>query len=127
MRSFLSTLVKFNDFDGRATRSEFWVFMAGYALFQVVAGITAWYVGRSAPQVLLGAGVTVYALMLVPFFSVMVRRLHDAGRSGAWILAMFVPVGAPFLLLWFLWPSNPGWNEYGPQPSNGSNGENIEG
>jgi len=123
VKTFLRTLAKFNDYEGRATRLEFWVFMVGFLLFQILFLSILPFV-KNASEALRVLWMMVYALMLVPFFSVSMRRLHDAGRTGAWLILLFIPVGWPVLLIWFIWPSNSGWNEYGPQPSNGSDSEN---
>lgn len=54
---------------------------------------------------------TIYGLaVLVPSIAVAVRRMHDIGRSGWWIL--FPLVNLVFLCL----DSEPGENEYGPNP-----------
>ena len=52
----------------------------------------------------------------VPWTSVVVRRLHDVGRSGWW---MFCPV---VNVVWLFEGSQPGPNEYGPDPKDGQRG-----
>jgi uncharacterized membrane protein YhaH (DUF805 family) len=55
--------------------------------------------------------------VLVPSIAVTVRRLHDTGRSGWWILISLVPViGWIVLLVFMLTDSQPGSNQYGPNP-----------
>jgi len=60
----------------------------------------------------------IYALAaLVPSLAVDVRRLHDIGKSGWWLLIAFVPiVGGIILLVWCATDSQPGDNQYGPNP-----------
>ncbi|MHB9077753.1 MAG: DUF805 domain-containing protein [Pirellulaceae bacterium] len=60
----------------------------------------------------------VYSLaMLVPGIAVSIRRLHDTNGSGLWLLILFVPlVGALVLLLFLVQDSQPGSNQYGPNP-----------
>ena len=41
-------------------------------------------------------------LVAIPLFAVMVRRLHDHGKSGWWLLAVFTGVGVLPLIYWFL-------------------------
>ena len=54
---------------------------------------------------------------VVPGLAVAVRRLHDTGRSGWWVLISFVPfVGAILLLVFACQDSQPGSNQYGPSP-----------
>ncbi len=61
---------------------------------------------------------TLYALaVLLPTLGVGVRRLHDTGRSGWWLLIVFVPlIGAIVFLVFMVLDSHPGENEYGPNP-----------
>jgi len=48
---------------------------------------------------------------------VTIRRLHDTGRTGWWILIAFVPiVGGIILLIFMVLDGNPGENKYGPDP-----------
>ena len=52
-----------------------------------------------------------------------VRRLHDIGKSGWWILIGIVPfIGAILLFFFTIRDSQPGINQYGPKPkeTNGS-------
>ena len=55
-------------------------------------------------------------IFLIPLISASVRRLHDIGRSGFWILLELVPFG--ILVLFYMWflDSQPGTNEYGESP-----------
>jgi uncharacterized membrane protein YhaH (DUF805 family) len=53
--------------------------------------------------------------VLIPSLAVAVRRLHDTGRSGWWLLIGLIPViGAIVLLVFLVMDSQPGDNEYGP-------------
>ncbi|MDE0408861.1 MAG: DUF805 domain-containing protein [Alphaproteobacteria bacterium] len=74
-------LKKYAQFYGRARRKEFWYFVLFYTLFAVPFSIVDEY--------LLGIPIlgTIYNLaFLIPFIAVGVRRLHDMGRSGWWML-----------------------------------------
>jgi uncharacterized membrane protein YhaH (DUF805 family) len=72
---------KFADFSGRASRSEYWWF----ALFLVVTYIVAAMISEVAYWV-------VVVVTFLPSLAAAVRRLHDTGRSGWWLLLNFVPV-----------------------------------
>jgi uncharacterized membrane protein YhaH (DUF805 family) len=55
--------------------------------------------------------------VVLPSIAVQVRRLHDIGRSGWWLLIVFVPLAGLLVLLRFdLMDSQPGQNQYGPNP-----------
>lgn len=88
-------------FSGRARRSELW----WYALFNFLIGLI--------PGVnLLWALVT-----FLPTLALSVRRLHDTGRSGWFLLLYLVPLVGPILLLiWYCSDTVPGDNLYGPDP-----------
>ena len=61
---------------------------------------------------------TVYGLaLLLPTLAVMVRRLHDTGRSGSWLLIGLIPLaGLVVLIVFWARDSQPGDNQYGPNP-----------
>lgn len=112
---YLEALRKYSDFSGRARRKEYWMFfllnpLVFFALF-VIDGVV---VGSGLLGVLYGLAT------LLPSFAVLVRRLHDTGRSGWWMLIAFVPVIGLLLPLFLLQDSTPGPNEYGESPK-GSN------
>ena len=55
--------------------------------------------------------------VLIPSIAVAVRRLHDTGRTGWWLLIGFIPlVGIIVLLVFLFTDSQPGPNQYGPNP-----------
>ena len=122
-------LRKYASFSGRARRKEYWMFFLVYALLSgsitaVVMGLD-WVVdfvtrGRWADSFSLEAGLTlgVFALVhLLPSIAVTVRRLHDTGRSGWWILLSFIPIIGALVLLYFMVISGePQDNAYGPNP-----------
>lgn len=61
---------------------------------------------------------SVYTLaILLPGIGVSIRRLHDTGRSGWWMLVGFVPlIGVLVLLVFMAQDSKPGQNQYGANP-----------
>lgn len=59
--------------------------------------------------------------LFIPSLAVAVRRLHDIGRSGWWLLIGLIPlVGAFVLLVFAVQDSQPGSNAYGPNPKTGT-------
>ncbi len=82
---------KYADFNGRATRSEFWWFV----LFLVLVSL-----GLSVISAILSA---LFSLaILLPSITVSTRRLHDTGRSGWWQLIGFVPIIGWIVLIVFM-------------------------
>jgi uncharacterized membrane protein YhaH (DUF805 family) len=72
---------KYADFNGRATRSEFW----WWVLFVILATLAANILSEK-----LGMLVTLGTLL--PYIAVTARRLHDTNRSGWWQLILIIPV-----------------------------------
>jgi uncharacterized membrane protein YhaH (DUF805 family) len=57
-------------------------------------------------------------IVIIPWLAVCVRRLHDTNRSGIWLLlALLVPFCGLAVLYFLVIDSDPGANEYGPNPS----------
>lgn len=97
--------------DGRARRSEYWFFV-------LLAVVLSWI-----PIVNLIA----WIVLLIPSITVAVRRLHDTGRTGWWLLLIFLPViGHIILIIFYLIDSDPGDNEYGPNPKGVGSGPEPE-
>ena len=69
-------------------------------------------------EIYLGLLGTLYSLaVLIPSIAVSVRRLHDINRSGWWLLIGLIPIiGAIILLIFAAKDSQPGENQYGPNP-----------
>jgi len=117
MHWYLEVLKKYAVFDGRARRQEYWMFVLISSFLPFVVLLLAALLGMQ-----MGTGVsvllTVYWLaILLPSIAVWVRRLHDTGRSGWWVLASFVPLlGAIALIVFSLQDSETGANQYGPNP-----------
>lgn len=125
MNWYIEVWKKYAQFTGRARRSEYWFF----ALFNTLIGIGLWLLSSipmlfgvrsgNAAYFLPGMGLLlIYSFAtILPSLSVMVRRLHDTGKSGWWFLISFIPVVGTIILLVFLFTdSQPGPNQYGPNP-----------
>lgn len=111
---------KYVDFSGRARRSEFWYFVLFTLLVGVVSGVVDSILGTDFDTSggLINS-VTSLALFL-PSLAVAVRRLHDIGRSGWWILLGLIPiVGWIIVIVWYCTDTRRGDNQYGPDPKYG--------
>ena len=79
--SAFQTLRKYADFNSRASRQEFWCFLAFVIIAQALAGMLGMLLGFGpALSGLVGA------LLIIPQLAVAVRRLHDLGKSGRELL-----------------------------------------
>ncbi|MBH1943292.1 DUF805 domain-containing protein [Erythrobacter sp. YJ-T3-07] len=117
-------LKRYADFSGRSRRKEYWAFQLGQLLFYLVIfvliGMTADPAqpdGGTLVGDLLGIPVLLFWLgLIIPNLAVTVRRLHDHGKSGWWILIGLIPLGGIVLLVFMLIEGTPGTNEYGADP-----------
>ena len=75
----------------------------------------------SVLAIIVGLLLIVYAIgTLVPSIAVMVRRLHDIGKSGWWYFIALIPLAGPIWLIVLLaTDSQEGTNEYGVNPKTG--------
>ena len=106
-----SVLGQYANFSGRARRSEYWYFLLFIVLIEVVA-----LVATAAVPII---GILIFIAMLgliVPSIAVGVRRMHDTGRSGWFLLLGFIPFGGLVVLYFAVMPSQPAPNQYGPIP-----------
>ena len=99
------------NFNGRASRQEYWMFFLFNIIFAIVAGFVDGFLGLGFLYLLYSVAV------LIPSLAVGVRRLHDVNKSGWWLFISLIPIiGAIWLLILLCTDSNPGENNYGPSP-----------
>ena len=128
--------IKFNfvhyaDFKGRAPRSQYWwwalFILITSSILNVIDSAAGWDIinvpdfnGQEVPTQIYGGGVLSsiwFLALLIPNIAVGVRRLHDTGKSGWWILLHLVCcIGTIILLIWYILPGNKGENRFGPDP-----------
>ena len=107
---------KYMKFDGRARRKEYWFYTLDYIILAFVASILGQipFVG-----IIVGVVWTLIILALIlPSLAVTVRRLHDTGRSGWWVILGFIPIACFVLLYFLIQDSQSGSNQYGENPKN---------
>ncbi len=114
VKLFFSNYVNFR---GRSTRSEFWWMMVASIFISVIIaiinGIIA--VATDEPSVLFTT--IVCLVLLLPYISLFIRRLHDVGKSGWLLLLAIVPIVGLYLIYLYCKPSD-GPNQWGEPASN---------
>jgi len=113
----MQPLKKYAAFTGRARRREYWTFTIVNDIISLVLSVIEDLTGIAA-ETDIGVLIVIFSLfVLIPSLAVSVRRLHDTGRSGWWLLIGLIPIiGALVLLIFFVLDSQAGTNEYGPSP-----------
>lgn len=106
MEWYIRVLKQYFVFNGRAHRGEFWMFLLIHVIIVVVLGLVS--------EIL----TSIYTIaVFLPALGVSVRRLHDTGKSGWWLLLHLVPVvGTVILLVLLALGGDKESNRYGPAP-----------
>jgi uncharacterized membrane protein YhaH (DUF805 family) len=108
---YLDVLKNYVGFGGRARRKEYWMFFLVNLAVLIVLAIIDAVIKTTIPFMLYDLAV------LLPSVAVGFRRLHDTGRSAWWLLIALVPlIGGIILLVFMATDSQPGTNQYGPNP-----------
>lgn len=104
---------KFLVFEGRSRRKEYWTFVLVNFVISLILGGSGGLLGTGT-----GTLSGLFSLIiLIPSITVGVRRLHDTGKSGLWLLIGLIPViGLIVLIIFMVQDSEPGSNQYGANP-----------
>ena len=120
--AIISVLTNWNNFSGRACRSEFWFFCLAVVLVQVIISIIEIATGmvdriESTEMYEMGILSIIFTLLiLVPSISVTSRRLQDRGLSGWWQLLYLTIIGYPVIVVLNMLPAKEDENNWGRNP-----------
>ena len=108
---------KYADFDGRASRSEYWWFTLGLGLLSLPFSVLdfALFLAFDWPAVF---GTLFNLAVFVPTLSVTWRRFHDSGKSGMNMLWVLTIIGAFYVFYLTLVDGDAAPNQYGAVPTN---------
>ncbi len=122
MNWYLKVLKQYADFSGRARRSEYWYFALFNMIFVICAIILDNVLGIALEGIGYGPIYLLYVLaMFIPGLAVVVRRLHDVGKSGWMYFIVLIPIIGPIWLIVLLFTeSQQGENKWGPNPKDTS-------
>ena len=97
---------------GRSSRSEYWWFVLGGGIFNILCTVLAVSIDEGLIALL-------PVLLLPAAITLVVRRLHDLGKSGWWFFIGLIPlVGAIYLIYLFVQEGDSEANVYGSVPTN---------
>lgn len=111
MQAVKTVLNNYANFNDRSRRSEYW----WWALAYVIAYIAVYTLGSILGMGEILAGILALGL-LVPNIAVGVRRFHDIGKSGWWLLIGIIPILGTLALIYFFVQPSQGSNQYGEGP-----------
>ena len=115
MEWYLKVLKNYVGFSGRARRKEYWMFVLFNMIVSLVFSILGSIKGIGGLFTVLSG---LYSLgVFLPSIAVGIRRLHDIGKSGWWLLISLVPIiGGIWLIVLLATEGTSGENSYGSDP-----------
>ncbi len=111
---------KYVVFKGRAIRSEYWYWVLFVFIVSVVTSVLDLGMFPDVEWSPLNTATSV--AFFLPGIAVSVRRLHDVGRSGWWLLLIFTIIGIIPLFYWSVIQGEATGNRFGPNPLSQSPG-----
>ena len=106
--NYASVFKNYSNFSGRAGRREYWMFFAANFAMCMILSVLDAAIGLPI------LGLLYMLAALIPAISVSIRRLHDGGRSGWWMLFGLIPfLGGLALLVMMVLPGTPSVNRFG--------------
>jgi uncharacterized membrane protein YhaH (DUF805 family) len=104
------------DFQGRARRKAYWLFVLVSVIISIILSVidglvTSNIIGIPA------LGLIFDLAIFLPSLGIAVRRLHDIGKSGWWVLISLIPlIGIIWFIILAATDSEKGSNKYGENP-----------
>ena len=121
--SIKTCFAKWSDWGDRASRSEFWWFYAFSMVVSLIIQASVWMIVVTVgftgvlPTILAWTLQVVWLAVFVPLTCVTVRRLHDTGRTGWWLISTPTPFGI-ILGVFLIQEGESNKNKFGSVPRN---------
>jgi uncharacterized membrane protein YhaH (DUF805 family) len=106
---------KYAQFNGRANKTEFWQYVLVYFLISIALSLLMSIFGgvKILRVLFMILNVIVMLALIIPSLAVSVRRMHDIGKAGGWILVNLIPlIGLIWFILLAIKDSEPGANRF---------------
>lgn len=107
------TLKNWKNFDGRASRSEYFIFQVIYliVLYSLLGGLASL---ENSNLLIILIYIAVLFYFIITFIALSIRRLHDMDFSGWWVILvnMLIPLSYLFMIM----RSYDGKNKWGELP-----------
>ena len=110
-RALTKAFNKYADFNGTATRTEFWLYYLYAFIFFLVFQFADWYSGITSMIFYDGkyiefaetfiVGMVFQLFIFIPSLAIGARRLHEIGKSGWWQLLILTGIGIILLFVWW--------------------------
>jgi uncharacterized membrane protein YhaH (DUF805 family) len=111
MNWYLTVVKNYVGFNGRARRKEYWMYTLFNLIFLIIAMVLDNFAGTNFKGQNYGLFYTIYSLAtLMPSIAVIIRRMHDVGKSGWFVL---IPI---YNIILALTEGEKQTNEYGADP-----------
>ena len=116
-QSFISVFSNWNNFSGRACRSEYWYFLLSVILVAFILTIFEVLLGIYSTEIGYGPLTLIFQIIvIIPSISLTSRRLQDRGISGWWQLLQLTIIAIPVLIIIFMLPAKEDENKWGRNP-----------
>jgi uncharacterized membrane protein YhaH (DUF805 family) len=119
MKWYFKVIYHYFDFSGRSRRKEFWIF----TLFSAILTLLLSFLDAVFETYIFTTIFFMYYLvMFIPSLSLLLRRLHDSGKSGWFLFVILIPIiGWIWLLVLLCSDSENGPNKWGENPKGAEN------
>lgn len=114
MNWYLKVINQYFDFSSRARRKEYWIFTLSNLFFSWFLSIFDFIFGI---YIFTTISYIFSILVFIPSLAVLLRRLHDVGKSGWYFFLIFIPfIGWLWLLILLCLDSQEKTNKWGKNP-----------